>query len=156
MKSTFKFIVFILFALVAQSCSETTAGTQSKPNVSAKQIEVQSMLQEEKRIREEQQGICDTCKTAIKSVILENRLIAEEILQENGRLKVLSDSIKAEKQRYVALLNRLRQNREQDERDFQEYTSLQNSNTLVSDNHSYRTNGISQNQRRTEYSANKP
>jgi len=153
MKSIFNFIALILVSLLFESCSETTAGTQ-KPNISAKQVEVSKMLAEERRINEEQQGICDTCKTGVKSVILENRLIAEQILAENGNLKRISDSIRAEKNRYVVLLQKLKDNRENYERDFQEYTSVQSA-SLVTDNHSYRNSAL-QNKRSGDIATNKP
>jgi len=153
MRSIFNFIALILVSLFIESCSETTAGTQ-KPNISAKQIEVSKMLAEEKRINEEQGGFCDTCRTKIKSVIIENRLIAYKILKENGEIQKLNDSIMEEKKKYIALLQKLKENRENYERDFQEYTSVQGA-SLVTDNHSYRNSAL-QNKRIGDIATNKP
>ncbi len=105
MKSTFS-LLMLLFSIVSSLAIISCQQVNSKPTENkalVKNIEnvkaITKMGDELKRIDADQLGICDTCVAGFKSAIFENRLLAQELVKQNIRMKQALDSNNVEIQK---------------------------------------------------------
>lgn len=113
MKSTFNTIssLIIWSGLIISgltSCQESTATTvHHVPTDLAVQLQktnqIAVMREEVENVAQNQFGVCDTCVTGFKSVIIENRLLANELAKQNLRMKQILDSNEVELQKIQTL-----------------------------------------------------
>ncbi|MDR6564668.1 MULTISPECIES: hypothetical protein [unclassified Arcicella] len=122
MKSTFNTIssLIIWSGLIISgltSCQESTATTvHHAPTDLAVKLQktnqIAVMRKEVENVAQNQFGVCDTCVTGYKSVIIENRLLANELAKQNLRMKQILDSNEVELQKIQTLHSTNRKTRQ--------------------------------------------
>lgn len=78
---------------------------------SGKVSQISALRNEVSKVEKEQFGVCDTCVASYRSTIVENRILATELVKQNTRMQAVIDSNNAEIEKMQNALNQTRQKR---------------------------------------------
>lgn len=109
----FAFMVFVglcATTIIVDGCQQTVATNTDNRKESSiyldKTKQVTDLRKEVAEIENRQFGVCDTCVTGFRSVIIQNRMLANELAKQNVRMKKTLDSNEAEIRKLESLHTR--------------------------------------------------
>ncbi|MFC0182748.1 hypothetical protein ACFFJX_27625 [Pseudarcicella hirudinis] len=114
----FAFIFALLFVIGCLSTPEVKEKTQVvKKHPSAvkttdiaqhvkKVLQIKKLREEIEQVNQNSFGVCDTCVTGYKAVLIENRLLANQLSEQNRKMKIAIDSNEAEIRKIQNLYSR--------------------------------------------------